>query len=73
MSSKYEDLADKMRNFETMARNLKNGHKSEMDEFVRTHNAKYNKLLQEKLDLEDLLKKEKGNSEKLRNEMSKMK
>ena len=62
-----------MRGFLENLIQLKEKNKREMEDYVREHNEKYNKLLHQKLDLEDALKSEKQTTDDLRKQLEKLK
>ena len=69
LKQKYAILCTNLENLDSKLDQQNEVHKQEMDNFIREHNSKYNKLLQEKLDLEDQLKSSEASERRLRQEL----
>lgn len=69
LKQKYAILCTNLDNLDQRLDHQNDVHKQEMDNFIREHNQKYNKLLQEKLDIEDQLKSSEASERRLRQEL----
>jgi len=69
LKQKYGILCTNLDSLDQRLDHQNDVHKQEMDNFIREHNQKYNKLLQEKLDIEDQLKSSEASERRLRQEL----